>query len=118
MMPRWVWWAPLAVFLLWWAWLGFRWGWIAMTTTETDVIEAYAERYLADRARDGSADGAELSDCVAYPGADRGVWLHVVCGPASGDPARTYDYRVNRLGGLVPGGMPRSARSLPGRPET
>ncbi len=120
-MPRWIWWAPLAVFLLWWGWLGFRWGWIAATTTETDVINAYADRYLEDRARDGTGAGARITDCVAYPGTERGIWLHVVCGPA-GDPSRRYEYEVNRLGGFVRGQDPHSEGLRPGggvmEPET
>ena len=84
-MTRWIWWVPLAVFALWWGWLGFRWGWIATTTTQTDVIEVYAQRYLADRTRDGTGEGARLTDCVAYPGPDAGIWLHVVCKPMPPD---------------------------------
>ena len=112
-MNRWIWWVPLAVFALWWGWLGFRWGWIATTTTQTDVIEVYAQRYLADRTRDGTGEGARLTDCVAYPGPDAGVWLHVVCKPMPPDPAPSYEYEVNRLGQLV---RARTAHSKEPRP--
>lgn len=81
------------------AWLGLVWGRAALVT-ETEVIERYAARYLADRARDGTGDTARITDCHAVPGQAGGIWLVVVCGPGPGDPGRIYEYRVNRMGGL------------------
>ncbi|NNE53645.1 MAG: hypothetical protein HKN30_14740 [Sulfitobacter sp.] len=95
-MPRWLWWTPLALLVLGFALVGLRYGWIAATITETDVINRYAARYIKERGGD-----AALADCVAYPGqAGSGIWLVVRCTPDAGEPAT---YRVNRLGGLEQG---------------
>jgi len=105
-MPHWIWFLPIgAVTLVLGLW-GFRMGWIYATITETDVIETYAQHYLAARARDGTADKASLTDCVAYPGEARGIWIIVSCGPAGRDPRHAYEYHVNRLGGLEYHGGP------------
>ena len=53
-----LWWLPLGAFVLFWAALGLRWGWIVATTTETEVIETYAARYLQDRAEAGTGADA------------------------------------------------------------
>ncbi|MGP6085543.1 hypothetical protein [Antarctobacter jejuensis] len=120
-MPRWLWWMPLVGIVTLMALHFFRLGWIAANLTETDVIEAYAQQYLKDRARDGTAEGARRSDCVAYPGEDAGIWLHVLCGPP-GDPSRQYEYEVDRLGQFVRGLSPHSNGTSPGTgprlPET
>ena len=120
-MPRWLWWMPLVGIVTLMALHFFRLGWIAANLTETEVIEVYAQRYLADRARDGTGDGARISDCFAYPGGAPGIWLHIVCGP-HGDPSRRYEYEVDRLGQFVRGGSPNSQGDAPGlgarRPET
>ncbi|CUH80248.1 hypothetical protein [Tropicibacter naphthalenivorans] len=108
-MPRWVWFLPLGLLLLATAGLGFRYGWALMTLTETDVITAYAQRYLADR----PGGGARLTDCVAYPGEAPGIWLRVVCAPP-GDPAQSYEYQVNRLGHLVRALSPQTSGTLRG----
>ena len=80
--------------------IGLRRGWIVATMTETDVINAYAQRYL----RTGGPDAA-LSDCVALSGAAYpGVWLIVRCVPETGEGA--VDYYVNRRGGLVRNAAP------------
>lgn len=91
-MPRWVWFAPLAILILAGAVWAFRWGWIAATITETDVINTYTQRYLAE----GGAT-ARLTDCTAVPGQQTGVWIVVRC---LGTEAR-YDYPVDRFGRLV-----------------
>ncbi len=121
-MPRWLWFAPLAVITVLGGVWAFRLGWIAAHTTETDVINFYAQRYLEDRARDGIPGGASLSDCVAFPGAARGIWLHIVCGPSPTDRSRQYEYEVNRLGQYVRGWSPHSEGVKPGSetrlPET
>ncbi|MCC1492287.1 hypothetical protein [Cognatishimia sp. F0-27] len=113
-MPRWVWWTPVALLVVATALLGFRWGWIAATITETDVINAYAQRYLEDRARDGTGAGASVGDCVAYPGEERGVWLVVSCGPTPRDLSRHYAYYVNGIGQMVKGWGPHSEGMVPG----
>ncbi|KUF09105.1 hypothetical protein [Pseudoponticoccus marisrubri] len=87
-MPRWLWFAPLAVLLVAVALFGFRQGWIVANLTETDVIEAMAARYLAE-----AGPQARASDCVARPG--REVWLVVACGGPG-----MWEYRVDRLGRL------------------
>ncbi|MEM9576056.1 MAG: hypothetical protein AAF999_03475 [Pseudomonadota bacterium] len=99
-MPRWLWWTPIAALTCLAAVWGFRLGWIMITTTETDVIEIYAQKYLEDRARDGTAEGAILADCVAYPGDTPGIWIIVSCGPDPFDASLHYEYSVNRFGGL------------------
>ncbi|WP_323770098.1 hypothetical protein [Antarctobacter sp.] len=120
-MPGWVWWMPLVGLVSLMAVHFFRLGWIAANLTEGDVIAAYAQRYLKDRARDGTATGARISDCVAYPGEDAGIWLRILCGP-SGDPFRQYQYEVDRLGQFVRGWTPHSTGVAPDsglrRPET
>ncbi|MEO9653273.1 MAG: hypothetical protein ABJ360_28460 [Roseobacter sp.] len=121
-MPRWVWFVPLGGITLMLALWAFRLGWIVATTSETDVIETYAHQYLRDRARDGIADGAALTDCVALPGDFPGVWLHIVCDPTPTDPSRSYEYEVNRFGQFVRGWSPQSEGLKPGSgprlPET
>jgi hypothetical protein len=112
-MPRWLWWAPLGLLTLWAAVHFFRMGWIALRMTETDVINSFATRYLESRHRDGTAAGARATDCVAYPGEDRGIWLVISCGPTPYDPHRHYEYNVNRFGGLEYGSGPGSGRAFP-----
>lgn len=121
-MPRWVWFLPVgaltAALGLW----GFRMGWIASTITETEVIHAYAQRYLAERAAQGAEYTAAITDCVAYPAVQRGVWIVVSCEPGTQNGDVRYTYHVNRFGGLVSKGKPapnsaRSDASL-GAPET
>lgn len=121
MTMRWLIWMPLVAVVSLMAVHFFRLGWIAANLTETDVIESYAQKYLADRARDGTGDGARISDCVGYPGTGAGIWLQVVCGPP-GDPSRRYEYEVDRLGQFVRGWSPHSQGVVPDktphRPET
>jgi len=94
MMLRLLWWGPLGVFVLFWAILGLRYGWLAANTAETDVINTFAARYVNDHGAQ-----AALTDCLAYPADDiNGVWLVVSCAPLGG--SGSYDYYVNRLGGL------------------
>lgn len=92
---RWLWWAPLGCLIAFFALTGLRYGWIAATITETDVVNRYAERYVQTQGGD-----ARVTDCVAYPGADiPGIWIVVNCMPqAPGGEGRSY--YVNRLGGL------------------
>ena len=88
-MPRWVWWVPLVGATLIGALLAFRYGWIAATITETDVINAMANRYLT---QDGGAE-AQVTDCVGLAGQMDGAWITVRCG--------AFSYHVNRFGRLI-----------------
>ena len=88
-MGRLVWWVPLGLATLVGALLAFRYGWIAATITETDVINAMANRYVT---KDGGP-GAAVSDCVGLAGQIEGAWITVRCGE--------YDYHVNRFGRLM-----------------
>ena len=120
-MQRLLWWLPLALFIVFSAGLGLRYGWLAMTTTEAEVISRYAEKYLDDRLNDGTIEGASLLDCVAYPGRESGIWLYISCGPTPFDSSRHYKYEVNRIGQFIRGWSPSSAGIKPrtrGAPET
>lgn len=105
-MPRWLWFAPLVVLTVLGGLWAFRLGWIVATITETDVIDAYAARYLETAGPD-----ARATDCVARPGLQRGVWLIVSC---SG-PGRRVDYPVDRFGRLAERPFPEER---PVQPET
>lgn len=72
----------------------FRAGYIAAHLTETDVINHYAARYVAE-----GPDGARATDCVARPGGSEAIWLVVSCG----GPAHIVQYRVDRRGRLIMG---------------
>lgn len=88
-MPRWVWWVPLGLATLVGALLAFRYGWIAATITETDVINGMAHRYVT---RDGGA-AAQATDCVGLAGQVPGAWITVRCG--------AFLYHVDRFGRLI-----------------
>lgn len=88
-MPRWLWWAPVGVLVLCGTLVSFRLGWIDANLTETEAIQAYANRYVTE-----AGPGAKRSDCWARPGET--VWLVVRCG----QPGAYWEYRVNRFGGL------------------
>lgn len=105
-MPRWLWFAPLALIVTALSAWAFRLGWIAATITETDVIHTYAQRYLAEAGAD-----ARLTDCTALPGGHSGIWIVVRC---VGPEAR-YDYPVNRFGRLL--ALPEPDQQ-PAAPET
>lgn len=62
-------------------------------TTETEVIERYAARYLAE-----AGAGAVRSDCVARPAQSEGLWLVVACDLRGG--AR-FEYFVDAYGRLA-----------------
>ncbi|SFD81450.1 hypothetical protein [Roseivivax sediminis] len=100
-MPRLVWFLPVGLLVALAALLGWRQGWIHANVSETQVIAMYAQQYLDDRARDGTGQGAQPSECRAVPGEGSGVWLVVVCGPEPHDPARHYTYYVTRAGDLA-----------------
>ncbi|HKL65843.1 MAG TPA: hypothetical protein VJ886_07015 [Roseovarius sp.] len=52
--------------------LGLVLGGRAATTTETEVIDRVADRYVTET-------GAARSDCAAQPAASAGLWLVVAC---------------------------------------
>lgn len=106
-MPVWFWWAPLAALITAFGLWAFRWGWIAATITETDVINTYAQRYLGE-----AGDTARVSDCVARPGARHRVWITVHCASENGV---RHDYSVDRFGRLLD--LPGLA-DAPAVPET
>ena len=78
-MPRWLVFAPLLALVGAAAVFGLTLGWKAATTTETQVIDRIAQRYLAEHGA-----GAAASDCVARPARSDGLWLVVSCRPARG----------------------------------
>ena len=84
---------PLALLLLIAAALGAGFGLRVASMDETDVIGRVADRYV-----DEAGQGAEPTDCVAWPGNDARTWLVVAC---AGDAVRR-EYRVNRLGIVRP----------------
>ena len=112
-MPRWLWWTPVVLVAVLAATMGLRYGYLAAKITETDVINAYAAHYLAERHKQDGAETAKATDCVAYPGADFMVWIVVSCGPTPHDPARHYEFHVNRLGGLEAWGGPGDWSRIP-----
>ncbi len=67
--------------------LGLLAGWRVASLTETDIINAAAERHVAG--------GGQAEDCAAVPGLPP-VWITVVC---AGDPPRIF--RSDRLGRLT-----------------
>ncbi len=93
-MPRWLWWTPLAGLTVLVAVLGLRLGWVAVSLTETEVIEGQAARYLAEH-----GEGADVTDCQAEPGRSAFVWMTVECRPDA-SPFR-YRYHVSHLGSLL-----------------
>ncbi len=97
-MPRWIWFVPVGILVALAALMGWRYGWVVANVTETQVIDAYAARYLEERHRDGTGATAERQDCRARP-VER-AWLVVICGPEPHDPALSYTYYVARDGRL------------------
>lgn len=108
---RWLFWTPLAVLAVGAGLFGLRLGYAALTLSETDVINHYAARYVAE------APGGAPSDCVAFPGPARsGIWLVVACGQPCA-PGR-QEYHVNRLGRFVHGGDMACPQAALGRAIT
>ena len=93
-MQRWLWFVPVGLATVLGALLAFRYGWIAATMTETDVINAIATRYVIE---DGGAD-ARTTDCVGLAGQVQGAWITVRCAG--------FVYHVNRFGLLIDSSMP------------
>lgn len=96
-MPRWFWFAPLAILVLVFGYNGLKLGMIRANVTETAVIDHFAAQYLDDHAR-MIGPGAALTDCVAVPGYDPGVWLELRCTPPEG---AAFLYGVRRDGALI-----------------
>ena len=92
-----MWFVPLGLATLVGALLAFRYGWIAATITETDVITSVAQRYVAE---DGGAD-ARITDCVGLAGQVSGAWITVRCG--------ALVYHVDRFGRLIDARMPEGS---------
>jgi hypothetical protein len=61
--------------------LGLTFGQKASKLSETEVINAFAARYVAET-------GGQPTDCVARPSARSGVWIVVTCG--QGDTQHRY----------------------------
>ncbi len=74
--------------------LGYVAGKRQASLSETDVINAYAARYVQDR----GLDPAEIRQCHAVPGQSDPVWLVVVC--AQGQAAERA-YFVGHNGALL-----------------
>ncbi|OSQ52029.1 hypothetical protein [Marivita geojedonensis] len=100
-MPGWVWFVPLGLATLVGALLAFRYGWIAATITETDVINAIATRYVT---QDGGST-AQVGDCVGLAGQVEGAWITVKC--------NDLVYHVTRFGRL----MSTEGQTLPEGPS-
>lgn len=90
MTRRWLLFVPLAALVAVAAGIGFLLGGRAVLTTETDVIEAVADRYLAE-----AGAGAERTDCQARVAQSDGLWLVVICENAEG---AGYEYFIDRFG--------------------
>ncbi len=87
-MPRRLIFLPLVALIAGVAVFGLILGGRAVSTTETDVIERMAARYL-----DEAGEGADRSDCAARPAASEDLWLVVACG--------SYEYFVDPYGRLA-----------------
>lgn len=90
MMPRGVMAFPLLAVSLGGVALALLLGGRAVTTTETQVIEQVAARYLAE-------GGAARSDCQARPAQSEGLWLVVICEPGGGGT----EYFIDRFGRIA-----------------
>ncbi|MGR3503785.1 hypothetical protein [Pseudaestuariivita sp.] len=80
-------WLPFGALVLATGVIAFVAGWQVRGVTETDVIERYAARYLAE-----AGEGARRTDCLAVPGEGR-VWIEVHC--------KGFIYHASRSGRLV-----------------
>jgi hypothetical protein len=74
--------------------LGYVAGSRQAALTETDVIVAYANRYVTEQ----GLEPAAIRACHAVPGADARIWLVVVCAEGS---AAERAYFVAPGGGLL-----------------
>lgn len=95
-MPRGLHVLPLVALIAVVAGLGLMLGGRAVTTTETEVIERVAERYLGEAGAD-----AARTDCAARPAASADLWLVVACGQ--------YEYFVDAYGRVAHVNAPEAA---------
>lgn len=100
MKPRLIWFAPLAGLVSLLVVAGLRLGNHAASLTEADVINEFATIYATE-------EGGNLTDCAAYPGQTRGIWIVVRCSQAPDAPSMIVEYHVNRFGGLEYSGPPK-----------
>ncbi len=107
-LPRWIWLLPLGVLLLIVAANGVRLGMQRAALDEGTVIAFYADQYLQDHARLDAPGEAALTDCVAVPGTDPGIWIVVRC-QARGQ-SDSFDYYIRSDGALAFTGRERDAR--------
>lgn len=91
MTPRWLFFAPLLALVLAVAGIGLLLGVRLALTTETEVIERVAARYVSE-----ASPQAELSDCQARPAQSDELWLVVICTSAQGQGGVAYF--VDRFG--------------------
>lgn len=92
-MPRWMLFVPLMALVAAVAGIGLMLGGRSVGTTETEVIERFAARYLAEAGAE-----AALSDCTARPAQSEGLWLVVACDLRGGS---RYEYFVDAYGRLA-----------------
>ncbi|WP_297774772.1 hypothetical protein [uncultured Roseovarius sp.] len=95
-MPRRVIFAPILALVALAGGIGLLLGGRAVLTTETEVIERMAARYLEE-----AGAGAARSDCAARPAVSDDLWLVVACGD--------YEYFVDAYGRLVHRNAPKVA---------
>lgn len=67
--------------------LGLRLGTVHVSMTESDVIEAAVERWVAETSAD------DVTTCIARALAENGMWLEVSCGTGSSERTYRFDDR-------------------------
>lgn len=88
-----MWFLPLTGFVAALIGLALLLGMRAATTTETQVIDRMAARYLQE-----AGAGALRTDCKAVPAQSSGLWLVVICERPTG---QGVEYFVDRFGRLA-----------------
>lgn len=97
-MARWMLFVPVMALVAAVAGIGLMLGGRFVGTTETETIERFAARYLAE-----AGAGAARSDCVARPAQSDGLWLVVAC-DLRGD--ERFEYFVDAYGRLAHANRP------------
>lgn len=95
-MSRWLLVLPVLALIAAVAGIGLMLGGRAVLTTETEVIEQVAARYLTE-----AGAGAVPADCAARPATSADLWLIVICGE--------FEYFVDGYGRLVHVNAPEAA---------